>query len=71
MRIMEPLRLLRTHYRSDDGTIYIEKTKFRKDRLIPLPKAVISEIENYFSVRESLLPYDKNPYLLADKNQNV
>ena len=37
MRINEPLRLKREHYRPDEGTVYIEKTKFRKDRLIPLP----------------------------------
>jgi integrase len=69
MRIMEPLRLLRTHYRSDDGTIYIEKTKFRKDRLIPLPKAVILEMENYLSARKSLMPHDEDPYLFAGNKQ--
>lgn len=69
LRISEPLRLLRHHYRSDDGTIYIEKTKFRKDRLIPVPKTVMTEIENYLSVRQSLSPNDQNPYLLAAKNQ--
>lgn len=65
LRISEPLRLLHHHYRSDDGTLYIEKTKFRKDRLIPVPKAVMTEIENYLSVRQSLLPNDQSPYLLA------
>ena len=65
MRIMEPLRLKLMQYRPDDGTIYIEKTKFRKDRLIPLPVSVMTEIENYLSVRRSLLPHDANPYLLA------
>jgi len=69
LRISEPLRLLRSHYRGDDGTIYIEKSKFRKDRLIPVPKAVMMEIENYLSVRKSLCPDDKNPYLLAGKRQ--
>jgi integrase len=39
MRINEPLRLCRHHYRADEGSVYIERTKFRKDRLIPLPKA--------------------------------
>jgi site-specific recombinase XerD len=65
MRISEPLRLFHNHYRSDDETIYIEKTKFRKDRLIPAPKAVIMEIKNYLAVRKSLSPDNKNPYLLA------
>ena len=69
MRISEPLRLFKKHYRSDDKTIYIEKTKFKKDRLIPVPKAAITEIENYLSVRKSLLPHDDNPYLLAGRTQ--
>ncbi len=69
VRISEPLRLLRHHYRRDDGTVYIEKTKFKKDRLLALPKALITEIENYLSVRKSLSPDDQSPYLLAGKNQ--
>ncbi|MCP4577358.1 MAG: tyrosine-type recombinase/integrase, partial [Deltaproteobacteria bacterium] len=69
MRIMEPLRLQLTQYRADDGTIYIERTKFRKDRLIPLPISVMTEIENYLCVRRSLSPHNPNPYLLAWKDQ--
>ena len=69
LRISEPLGLLRTHYRHDEGTIYIEKTKFRKDRLIPVPKAVMMEIENYLSLRKSLCLNEQNPYLLAGKKQ--
>jgi len=67
MRINEPLRLLRHHYRAKEGTVYIERTKFRKDRLIPVPKAVLVEIENYLAVRNALCPCDQNPYLLAGK----
>jgi len=70
MRISEPLHLLKHHYRSEEGTLYIEKTKFRKDRLIPLPKAVMQEMENYLSVRAGLRPQDQNPYLLAGKNHH-
>ena len=70
MRIKEPLRLLRHHFRKGEGTIYIERTKFRKDRLIPLPKAVIGEIENYLAVRQTLISVDLNPYLLAGVKQN-
>ena len=65
LRISEPLHLLRTSFRPEEGTIYIEKTKFKKDRLIPAPNSVKTEIENYLAVRRSLLPDDKNPYLLA------
>ena len=69
LRISEPLRLLRKNYRRDEKTIYIEKTKFKKDRLIPVPNVAITEIENYLSVRQSLLPHDDNPYLLAGIKQ--
>ena len=54
LRISEPLRLKRHHYRRDEGTIYIEKTKFNKDRLIPVPSAVMTQIENYIRVRKAL-----------------
>jgi site-specific recombinase XerD len=70
MRISEPLRLMKNHYRKDDGTLYIEKTKFKKQRLIPVPKTAMTEIENYLSVRQSLHPHDQNPYLIAGKNQD-
>jgi integrase/recombinase XerD len=69
MRISEPLTLMRNHYRNDDGTLYIEKTKFKKQRLIPAPHAVMTEIDNYLSVRKALKPRDPNPYLLVGKNQ--
>jgi integrase len=65
LRISEPRHLLRTHYRSDDGTLYIEKTKFKKDRVIPLPKTVMVEIENYLAVRNCLVCDDASPYLLS------
>ena len=69
MRIKEPLRLLRHHYRAQEGTVYIERTKFRKDRLIPVPKAVLIEIENYLAARNALCSADQNPYLLAARRQ--
>ena len=69
MRISEPLRLRRHHYRRDDRTFYIENTKFCKDRLIPIPEEVVSEIENYLSVRKSILPHDDSPFLLVRTDQ--
>ncbi len=64
MRISEPTKLLLKNYRSQEGTIYIEKTKFKKDRLIYVPESVIKEIENYLSVRGALINDDNSPYLL-------
>jgi site-specific recombinase XerD len=69
MRIYEPLRLRRDHFRVDDKTLYIEKTKFKKDRLIPIPKTVAAEITNYLAVRRILWGTDANAYLLAASKQ--
>lgn len=69
MRISEPLHLLSHHYRAEEKTLYIEKTKFKKDRLIPVAEPVAVEIENYLAVRRSLCPAEPNPYLLAGKEQ--
>jgi site-specific recombinase XerD len=69
MRISEPLSLLRSHYRRDEATLYIEKTKFKKDRLIPVPKAAIKEIDNYLAAREAFFGQSQNPYLLAGIKQ--
>ncbi len=71
MRISEPLRLQHHHYRSDEGSLYIEKTKFRKDRLIPVPKTVLTQIENYLALRNALCADDPNPYLIAAAKQNA
>lgn len=66
LRIGEPLRLKLNHYRFDEKTIYIEKTKFKKDRLIPLPQSVAIELENYLAARHCLLAGEDNKHLLAN-----
>ena len=53
MRISEPVRLDICHYRLSDRTIYIEKTKFSKDRLIAVPKIVATELNHYLAVRKA------------------
>ena len=70
MRISEPLRLKPDHYRSGEGTIYIEKTKFSKDRLIPVPEEVISEMDNYLTVRKAFVQ-DQTTYLLPGQNSHT
>lgn len=67
LRISEPLRLRNSHYRKEEGSIYIEKTKFSKDRLIPLPQKVVADMENYLSVKNTLSRNNQNPYLLPGK----
>lgn len=68
LRISEPLRLMHHHYRPEEATVYIEKTKFKKDRLIPIPRAVVRELENYLAARKALFLDDRNPALLAWDN---
>jgi len=68
LRISEPVRLLVNHYRYDDKTLYIKKTKFKKDRLIPVPLPVAAEVENYLSARKVLLSGRSSPYLLVTRN---
>jgi len=66
LRISEPLRLHLNHYRSREGTIYIKKTKFNKDRLIPVPETVLNEMNNYLAVRDSFYSND-NSFLFPGK----
>jgi integrase/recombinase XerD len=66
LRICEPLRLKLNHYRFEEKTIYIEKTKFKKDRLIPLPQSVAQELENYLAARHGLLADVDSKYLLVN-----
>ena len=61
LRLSEPLGLTVDSFRPDDNTIYIRKTKFYKDRLLPLPQAVAEEMKNYAAVRSRLLEKE-NPY---------
>ena len=68
LRISETLNLLKTNYMPEERTIYIEKTKFKKDRLIPIPKAVVVEINNLLNVRR-LFDKEDNSFLLVKSNQ--
>ena len=66
LRISEPLRLKLKDFRADERTIYIRETKFRKDRLIPIPVDVARHLSDYLSLRNILLPADnQNTYLLV------
>jgi len=69
LRISETLNLLKANYMPEERTIYIEKTKFKKDRLIPIPKAVAGEIDNLINVRRLFFDKEENPLLLVKGNQ--
>jgi len=65
LRISESLKLKDEHYRKDERTIYIERTKFNKDRLLPLPDSAVIVIDNYQSVRNSIINRQKSTYLFT------
>ena len=68
LRISEPFRLRDRDWRADEMTLYIEKTKFNKDRLIPVPKIVIPALENFLAVRNAFVgdPGDDIPLLTVE-----
>jgi len=68
LRISEPLRLHSRHYRREEKTLYIEKTKFHKDRLIPVPEAVAIAINNYIELRSRFIADNQVPFLLVNSN---
>ena len=70
LRINEPLRLKLKNYRPGEKTIYIEKTKFKKDRLIPIPQSVAQQIDNYLASRAGLIEHDINPYLFIGRGES-
>jgi len=69
MRISEPLNLKMEHYSKHENTLYIENTKFSKDRLIPIPMIQAYELNNYLSVRKHFVK-KQSPYLLPGINGN-
>ncbi len=64
LRISETIGLLCHHYRPEEQSLYIEQTKFKKDRLIPLPRQIWQEMANYLAAR-GVLALPHNPFLLA------
>jgi len=68
LRISETFNLLKKNYRPEERTIYIERTKFKKDRLIPIPKAASCEIDDLLKVRRLFLAADDHPLLLIKES---
>ena len=71
MRISEPMRLHIHHYRLSDRTIYIEKTKFSKDRLIALPKIVANELTHYLAVRKAFFNGNSSSFFPNQTGENI
>lgn len=69
LRISEPMQMKIPCYRPGEQTIYIEKTKFYKDRLIPIPQAAALELDNYLVVRR-ISGDTQNDFLFPGKNND-
>ena len=63
LRISEVINLKIEHFNPKDETLYIHRSKFRKDRLIPISNKTIMNLQNYLDIRRSQLgTVNENPY---------
>jgi len=68
LRISEPVNLKLDQYHTGEGTIFIQNTKFGKDRLIPVPRSIMEQVSNYLAVRTRMVGNQNNPYLFPGKH---
>jgi len=54
MRVSEVAQLKLSDFNAKNKTIFIERSKFRKDRLIPISTKSVVQIQNYLSARQTL-----------------
>jgi integrase len=60
LRISEPFKIKDAHFHPDEQTLYIEKTKFNKDRLIPIPRDALINLKNFVSLRSTFIHHAPN-----------
>jgi len=65
LRISEVARLKVSDFNAEDKTIFIEKSKFKKDRLIPVSTKAALRIQNYVTIRNSLKSYESQHLFLG------
>lgn len=63
LRVSEACRIKVRDVNFKDKTVFIEKTKFYKDRLIPVSSAVLKVFENYLAVRSNMPGHDQSEFL--------
>jgi len=76
LRISEAINLKDEHYRYKESTIFIEETKFGKNRLIPVPQSAAILVNNFISVRNAIINKEKYSYIFSSvkgkiKNHNI
>lgn len=67
LRISEPLSLQLSSYEVREKTIYIERTKFYKDRLIPVTTGMARELDTYLLTRKRFIK-ENNRFLFPGTN---
>jgi integrase/recombinase XerD len=71
LRISEVINLKIKDFDPLASTLYIEKTKFRKNRLIPIAHKTSIKISNYLNTRRSLIKVNKSsPYIFLSFLEN-
>ncbi len=66
LRRGELLRLRVSHLDTKQQLLRIEKTKFHKSRLVPLPESVAKELQDYMEQRRRFrLPLESNSFLIG------
>jgi integrase/recombinase XerD len=62
LRRKESVNLKREHINLKEGTLFVEVTKFRKARLIPLHATTISSLKHYAKIRDRIIDRPKTDY---------
>jgi len=63
LRVSEATALTTSVYCSRQATLYIERSKFRKDRLIPISRIVCSNLDHLLTVRQGLFGIQQEGFL--------
>ena len=72
LRSGEALRLDRADVDLIDGVLHIRKTKFRKDRLVPIHSTTLAALHNYARDRDAAFPAPKDPgFFLSSRGSRL
>ncbi len=72
LRRNEAVNLRNHHIDLVKGTLFVELTKFRKSRLIPLDSTTVAELSKYLKLRNKLVSHAKTDhFFLASPNRGV
>lgn len=63
LRVSEATALTRAAYSPEQATLFIERSKFLKDRLIPISQKVCSNLNHLLAVRQKLFGVSSEPWL--------